>query len=258
MLHGHWLKTLGIPGSYERVDVPLESVEAFFQSFHAQGFVGCNVTAPDKEAVLRAVTRLEPQAAMIGAVNTIWTENGSLVGGNTDVHGFIANLDDRAPGWDATAKAALLLGAGGATRAAIVALRARGLSVTLANRTRANAEALATHFNTLPGPKINVTDWSALPDALAKTDLLVNATVLGMLGKPPLDIDLAPLPATAPSHPRSSARPAAAACAPSTASACCSTRPSPASPAGSASPQKSPPNSATSSSKISNRRPPDR
>jgi len=197
MLHGHWLKTLGIPGSYERVDVPLESVEAFFQSFHAQGFVGCNVTAPDKEAVLRAVTRLEPQAAMIGAVNTIWTENGSLVGGNTDVHGFIANLDDRAPGWDATAKAALLLGAGGATRAAIVALRARGLSVTLANRTRANAEALATHFNTLPGPKINVTDWSALPDALAKTDLLVNATVLGMLGKPPLDIDLAPLPATA-------------------------------------------------------------
>jgi len=190
MLHGYWLRTLGIAGSYERVDVPLAG-------FHAQGFTGCNVTAPNKEAALRAVARVEPAAAMIGAVNTVWTEDGVLVGGNTDVHGFVANLDDRAPGWDIGARQALLLGAGGATRAAIVALRGRGLSVTLANRTRENAEALAAYFNTLPGPVVSVAEWAALPAAMEAADLLVNATALGMAGKPPLSIDLASLPSRA-------------------------------------------------------------
>jgi len=197
MLHGYWLRTLGIAGSYERVDVPLDQVPAFFAGFHAQGFTGCNVTAPNKEAALRAVARVEPAAAMIGAVNTVWTEDGVLVGGNTDVHGFVANLDDRAPGWDIGARQALLLGAGGATRAAIVALRGRGLSVTLANRTRENAEALAAYFNTLPGPVVSVAEWAALPAAMEAADLLVNATALGMAGKPPLSIDLASLPSRA-------------------------------------------------------------
>jgi shikimate dehydrogenase len=193
LLHGHWLETLGISGRYERVDVPPDGFDAFMATFLADGFVGGNVTAPHKQAAFRAMARLDEAATTIGAVNTIWVEDGKLVGGNTDAHGFIANLDDRAPGWSDAAKTAVLLGAGGACRAALFALRARGLAVTLVNRSRENAETLASHFNALPGPGVMVAAWEALPEVLATADLLVNTTVLGMLGKPALTIDLATL-----------------------------------------------------------------
>ena len=193
MLHGYWLEHLGIAGSYERVDVPPGGFETFMAGFLADGFVGGNVTAPHKQAALRCVARLDDAATTIGAVNTIWLEDGALVGGNTDAHGFITNLDDRAPGWDAGATIAVLLGAGGACRAALYALRRRGLAVTLVNRTRAHAEQLAADFNAFPGPAVAVADWADLEDALATADLLVNTTVLGMLGKPAMEIDLAPL-----------------------------------------------------------------
>ncbi len=193
MLHGYWLDTLGIAGSYERVDVPPDGFDAFMEHFLADGFVGGNVTAPHKQAAFQAMARLDEAATAIGAVNTIWVEEGRLVGGNTDAHGFIANLDDRAPGWSDTARTAVLLGAGGACRAALYALRARGLAVTLVNRTRPHAEALAAHFNAFPGPAITVAGWEDLPEALAGADLLVNTTVLGMLGKPAMTIDLAAL-----------------------------------------------------------------
>lgn len=193
MLHGYWLAQLGIAGSYERMDVPPGGFPAFMATFLDEGFVGGNVTAPHKQAAFQVVARTDAAAAAIGAVNTIWLEDGALVGGNTDAHGFIANLDDRAPGWGDTARTAVLLGAGGACRAALFALRQRGLAVTLVNRTRAHAEELAAHFNALPGPAVTVAGWEDLAEALATADLLVNTTVLGMLGKPAMEIDLAPL-----------------------------------------------------------------
>jgi shikimate dehydrogenase len=193
MLHGYWLEKLGIAGSYDRQDVPPDGFAAFMAGFLAAGFVGGNVTAPHKQAALQAVARLDAAATTIGAVNTIWVEDGALVGGNTDAHGFIANLDDRAPGWSETARTAVLLGAGGACRAALFALRARGLHVTLVNRTIGHAAALAAHFNATPGPAITVAAWEDLADVLATADLLVNTTVLGMLGKPAMELDLAAL-----------------------------------------------------------------
>ncbi len=197
MLHGYWLKQLGIAGSYTHEDVPPGGFEDFLKGFQAAGYTGGNVTAPHKQAALQAVSRIDAVAAAIGAVNTIWIEDGVLVGGNTDAHGFIANLDDRAPGWDVGAKIAVLLGAGGATRAAIVALRARNIAVVLINRTRGHAEELAAHFNAMPGPVVSVMAWEDMAQAFGQADLLVNTTVLGMLGKPPMDIDLAPLKPTA-------------------------------------------------------------
>lgn len=197
MLHGYWLRQLGIAGDYGRQDVPPGGFAAFLQGFHAAGYVGGNVTAPHKQAALQAVARVDAVAAAIGAVNTIWTEHGALVGGNTDAHGFIANLEDRAPGWDASMKTAVILGAGGAVRAAIVALRARGVAIVLVNRTQENAEALAAEFNATPGPALRVMPWERLDAALAQADLLVNATVLGMVGKPALEIALDTLQASA-------------------------------------------------------------
>ncbi len=191
MLHGYWLKHYGIAGSYEKLDVVPEAIPAFFAAFDREGWVGGNVTVPHKLAVIPFLDRIDPAAEAMGAVNTIWREGADLVGGNTDAQGFIGNLDDRAPGWDAGAKRAVVLGAGGAARAAAYGLLGRGFAVTLCNRTLDKAEALAAHF----GRGVAAADWAALPALLAQATLLVNATSLGMVHQPPLEIDLTPMPA---------------------------------------------------------------
>ncbi len=189
MLHGYWLRTLGIDGAYDLQDVPPEGLRGFFASLRDRGYVGGNVTVPHKMAAMEFVSRIDDTARGIGAVNTIWTEGGALVGGNTDAIGFMANLDDRAPGWDGGGGTAVVLGAGGAARAAAYGLLARGLEVHLVNRTVSHASELAAHF----GAGTHGHDWQALPDLLRRADLLVNTTSLGMLAKPALAIDLAPL-----------------------------------------------------------------
>jgi shikimate dehydrogenase len=201
MMYGYWLNLYGLSGEYGREEVPPDGFAEFFATFRERGYVGGNVTAPHKLAALKAMNRIDEAAAAIGAVNTIWLEGDDWVGGNTDSYGFIANLDATAPGWDEFAKTAVVLGAGGATRAILFGLLKRGLDVILVNRTRANAEALAAEFNAknlgLRGNRIAVRNWDEIPAALAEADLLVNASVLGMLGKPALEIDLSPLKPTA-------------------------------------------------------------
>jgi shikimate dehydrogenase len=191
LLHGYWLRTLALPGTYELADVPPEALPAFFANLHAQGFVGGNVTVPHKVAAMAYMAALDDAAQAIGAVNTIWRDGEAWIGGNTDAAGFLAHLDEAVPGWDAAAGEALILGAGGAARAAAYALLGRGLAIRLANRTRARGEALAAHF----GSKVTAHAMAEVPALLARADLLVNTTSLGMAGKPELPIDLAPMPA---------------------------------------------------------------
>ncbi|GAC1344322.1 MAG: shikimate dehydrogenase [Acetobacteraceae bacterium] len=187
MLHGYWLRTLGLAGAYERAEVPPEGLAEFFARLPAEGFVGGNVTVPHKVAVIPYLARLDPAAQAIGAVNTIWTEAGALVGGNTDAAGFLAHLDATVPGW--SAEEAVVLGAGGAARAVVYGLRERGVRVQVVNRTLATAETLAARF----GRGVAAHTMAALPALLGRAGLLVNTTALGMRGKPPLAIDLAPL-----------------------------------------------------------------
>lgn len=196
MLHGYWLRRYGIDGSYERLDIPPAEVDAFFAGFRAAGWAGGNVTVPNKTAVIPHVGRLDDAAQAMGAVNTLWYEGQTLVGGNTDAIGFLGNLDERAPGWDAKPGQAALLGAGGAARAAIFGLRQRGFRVGIYNRTRAKAEALAARF----GAGVTAHGLEELAAALPTIDLLVNATSLGMTGQPANTLDLAALPAHAIVH----------------------------------------------------------
>lgn len=189
MIHNYWLETLGIPGSYELKDLTPEAFPAFVANLAANGYVGGNVTVPHKEAAFRAVAARDADAEAVGAVNTLWLENGRLMGGNSDVHGFIANLDDRAPGWRVPGCRALVLGAGGAGRAALYALKQRGVEVHLVNRTAARAEELARRF----APGVHVHALDEVPRLLPHADLLVNCTSLGLAGKAPLLVDLAPL-----------------------------------------------------------------
>lgn len=190
MLHGYWLRTLGIDGAYEFADVAPEDFESFFRGLKANGFAGGNITIPHKEAAFRLVDRRERAADAIGAVNTVWYEDGALIGGNTDWLGIVESLDDIHPGWDAAPGKpkgkVVVLGAGGSARASVFALLERGFAVAIVNRTVNRAEKLAAAF----GPRVTAHGYDALPALLTDADVLINNTSLGMAGKPPLEIDL--------------------------------------------------------------------
>jgi len=190
LIHNHWLSVHKIAGEYVREDVSPENIGAFLQAFPRSGYVGANVTVPHKEAAFAAAAWRDPVAAALGAVNTLWHEQGKLFGANTDVYGFLAHLDDGAPRRRLDAKTALVLGAGGSARAAIYGLLERKIGgVLLANRTLARAEELAARF----GKAVTPIPLGDIPSRLPAIDLLVNATTLGMKGQPPLEIDLVPL-----------------------------------------------------------------
>jgi shikimate dehydrogenase len=177
-IHGHWLHRYGIDGSYEATDVAPVDIAAFLASLPERGFAGGNVTIPHKEAAFAAVVRRDAAAELIGAVNTLWLEDGRLVGGNTDAHGFAANLDEFAPGW-AQNGPAVVLGAGGAARAVVHALKVRGVQdIRIVNRTFGRAKELRDRF----GAGI-AAYGAATPDLLSGAGLLVNTTSLGMAGK---------------------------------------------------------------------------
>jgi shikimate dehydrogenase len=189
MLHGYWLRTLGIDGAYELADVPPEKFDAFFRALKANGFVGGNITIPHKEAAYRLVDRRERAADAIGAVNTVWYEGDALIGGNTDWLGLVGSLDDIHPGWDKPPGKVVVLGAGGSARASVFAFTERGYAVSIVNRTLERAEKLAAAF----APRASAHGFDELPKLLGDADVLINNTSLGMGGKPPLVIDLSPL-----------------------------------------------------------------
>jgi shikimate dehydrogenase len=190
-IHRYWLKELGIPGSYEKFAVRPEEFRQFADTIGGDGFRGANVTAPHKEAAFDACDRRTPVAEALGAVNTLWRQDDQLWGDNTDVAGFLANLDESAPGWAAQRKLAVVIGAGGAARGIIHALISRGFErVAIVNRTQARAETLAAHF----GASTTATPWEDLTTELRRANLLVNASTLGMVGHPPLSVDVGPLP----------------------------------------------------------------
>ena len=192
LIHHYWLRTLGIAGGYVIEAVPPEDLRDFVLRLSLRGFVGANVTIPHKEAVL-ALSRPDDRARAVGAANTLWFADGELRATNTDVEGFIGNLDASAPGWDA-AEDALVLGAGGSSRAVVFGLLERGIRrIHLANRTIARAETLARQF----GPTVHPLSWDAIGEVLPRAGLLVNTTSLGMHGQPSLDVDVARLPQTA-------------------------------------------------------------
>ena len=192
LIHHYWLRTLGIDGGYVIEAVPVEDLRDFVLRLSLRGFVGANVTIPHKEAVL-ALSKPDARAQAVGAANTLWFEAGELRATNTDVEGFINNLDACAPGWDA-AEDALVLGAGGSSRAVVFGLLERGIRrVHLANRTLARAETLATQF----GSRVQPVTSDRVDAVLPRAGLLVNTTSLGMKGQPALEVDVSRLPQTA-------------------------------------------------------------
>ena len=192
LIHHYWLRTLGIAGGYVIEAVPPDEFKDFIFRLSLRGFVGANVTIPHKERAL-SLSKPDERARAVGAANTLWFADGELRSTNTDVEGFINNLDASAPGWDGC-EDALVLGAGGAARAVVFGLLERGIKrVHLANRTIERARGLADQF----GANVLPVAWVALGDILPRTGILVNTTSLGMKGQPPLELDVGQLPSHA-------------------------------------------------------------
>ena len=192
-LHGYWLERHEIDGAYLPLPVRPEDLELALSALPKLGFSGCNLTVPHKESALRLCDALDPVAEAVGAVNTLIVHDGRLHGTNTDVFGFAENIRRGAPDWDAAAGPAVVLGAGGAARAVLVALQRLGVpEVRVLNRTQGRAEALVEGRG-----NAGVFDWGDWRNALEEANLLVNTTSLGMTGQPSLEIDLSRLPAGA-------------------------------------------------------------
>ena len=126
--------------------MPPDEFEAFVQSLAARDYVGANVTVPHKEKAL-AFSLPDERARAVGAANTLWIAGGFLHATNTDVEGFLNNLDACAPQWDRDLSNVVVLGAGGAAHAVVYALLTRRVErITVVNRTPHRAEVLRERF----------------------------------------------------------------------------------------------------------------
>ncbi|CAN7473436.1 shikimate dehydrogenase [Devosia sp. LjRoot3] len=193
LIHGTWLAEHGIDGSYEAIDVAPADLPAFFDRLRAGEFAGGNVTIPHKEAVFALCDSVDDLAKTIGAVNTLVVRGGKVHGYNTDYLGFLGNLDATAPGWSDGPRDALVIGAGGAARAILVALRERnGGKVHVLNRTLANAEALVEEIE---GP-FEAHGFEAFAELAPKIGIVVNTSSIGMHGSRFDWLDMSLLPKT--------------------------------------------------------------
>lgn len=188
LLHAHWLRRYGIRGHYIPMDVSPGDLSDVLRMLPKMGFVGANVTIPHKVAVFDIADQITDRATIIGAANTlIFRADGKILADNTDGYGFIENLKQGAPDWQANQGPALVLGAGGASRAIISALLHAGTpQIILSNRTRIKAEQLQDDF----GKRVRVVDWVQVGNVVEEAALIVNTTSLGMVGQPEMRIPL--------------------------------------------------------------------
>ena len=178
MIHEYWMQQHGIAGTYKAIDIMPENLESSVRDLVNEGYTGFNVTVPHKEAIMALCDEIGEGACAIGAVNTVSIKDRRLIGSNTDEFGFIENMN----GFDVRGKTVLVLGAGGAAKAAVYALKkSKSSRVILTNRTPEKAAAFEG---------VEVLAWQKKESILKDVDLFVNTTSLGMIGKPPLEIDI--------------------------------------------------------------------
>jgi shikimate dehydrogenase len=186
LIHNYWIKQHNLNAEYRREAVPPEQLAEFIAHMRERGYIGANVTVPHKQAVM-ALSEPDERAKAVGAANCLWFGDGKLRSTNTDVDGFLSNLDAVTPGWDRGLETAAVLGAGGGARAVVYGLIQRNVGrIYVINRTAERAEVLKKKF----GARVYVAKWEEKTGLLGGAGLLVNTTTLGMIGQPPLEINL--------------------------------------------------------------------
>lgn len=188
VLHTHWLRALNIRGAYVPFMVKPWEAQSAFQSLKQTTIGGVNVTLPLKGAAFLAADQRTDDAEKIGAANCLYVREGELIAHNTDLEGFAAPLKTRRTSDALYEMTALVIGAGGASRAIIAALLGLGIpEIILTNRTDSKAEDLVAQVGL---PSFYALPWSKRHLAVKRADLIVNASSAGMSGYPPLDLSL--------------------------------------------------------------------
>ena len=186
LIHNYWIAQHKLDAEYRSESVPPRQFGDFVTHLREHGYIGCNVTVPHKQAALE-LSSPDERAKAVGAANTLWLDGETLRSTNTDVEGFLNNLDAATPGWDRGLDSAMVLGAGGAARAVVFALIQRDVQrIYVINRTPDRAEALRKQF----GARVYPAGWGEITGLLGGCGLLVNTTVLGMTGEPALEVNL--------------------------------------------------------------------
>lgn len=186
LIHQHWMSKYGIAGSYERIEIARENFASEFPLLKNKNLRGVNITVPFKESVLPFIDEMSESAAVMGAVNTVVFDKKTS-GYNTDAEGFRLMLADG--GWAGSGRRLVMLGAGGAARAVLHALKDSFEQIIIINRDISRAEKLS--------PSAIIKNWAEAPEFLHDCDLLVNTTSLGMKGQPELELDISNLPTAA-------------------------------------------------------------
>jgi shikimate dehydrogenase len=190
-IHRYWLKHYHLDGCYDLAELAPEQLKAFIEKLRRNDNAGANVTLPYKRDVMPYLDQIDEDACNVGAVNTIYKQDGKLLGTNTDVYGFLTHLSLSAPDWRDTTQNVMIIGAGGAARAILSAMKKTNIdNVYIANRTKLRAQNLAKDIH----PAAQAVEMSGLHNKLANIDLLINTTSLGMTGQPPLELNLSALP----------------------------------------------------------------
>jgi shikimate dehydrogenase len=191
-IHNFWRQRYGISGRYELLPIPPEQLAGKISQLKARGLIGFNVTVPHKITIMDYVDGVDEAAQKIGAVNIVTHHNGKWQGSNSDAYGFITHLRERVGELAPYLPRVVLLGAGGAARAAVVALQeAKAGEIVVINRTPESARKLGAEFG------VQIAPWDKREAVLSRATLLVNTTSLGMTGKEKLPLNLENLPHSA-------------------------------------------------------------
>jgi shikimate dehydrogenase len=191
IIHNYWLKQLDIEGLYERVAVERKNLHDFIRNLEHNGYLGCNVTLPHKEAVVKAVDEYDTIVAQTGSLNTVYIKNHNICGTSTDGDGFLNNILAHYPDFQIQNKTMFMIGAGGSAKAICQKLISENVkTIYILNRTVERALELQNQF----GEKIQIVLPEDTKERLKISDLLVNTTSQGMSGQPPLDININSLP----------------------------------------------------------------
>ena len=180
-LHNAAFRALGLPYVYLPFSVPPAALGKATAGIRALNLVGVNVTVPHKEKILRYLDELSPAASLYRAVNTVINRHGSLYGENTDGQGFLRSLAERKR--SVQDRDIVLIGAGGAARAVLVALiQAGSAQITIANRTQAHAKKLIRAYQSLGPTRLVSASLEALQDParMKRAALVVNGISLGL------------------------------------------------------------------------------
>ena len=178
-LHNYWIKKNNIDASYEKKEINESDIEFIVSEIKKEIINGANVTVPFKKKVIPYMDELSPEANESQSINTIYSQNGKLIGHNTDISGF--ELGIKYSKYDVKNKIVFILGAGGVVSSLILALKRMGVAkIIISNRTKSKAEDLKSIFD-----KLEIIDWGETPNF----DMIINATSIGLKNEDGIRLD---------------------------------------------------------------------